>query len=107
MLDTPIRRLRFTGFVEGVSYLVLLFVAMPLKYWADMPLAVRVVGSIHGGLFILFFAVVAEVHFRRRPRLAGLWSRAALASVIPFGTFVFDRRLKRAESGDPVTAAAM
>jgi integral membrane protein len=68
MLNTPIRRLRFVGFVEGVSYLVLLFIAMPLKYWAGMPLAVRVVGMLHGVLFILFFAAVAEVHLRpRRP----------------------------------------
>jgi integral membrane protein len=105
MLDTPIRRLRFVGFVEGVSYLALLGIAMPLKYWAGLPLAVRVVGSLHGGLFILFFLAVAEVHIRRTPPLPGLWSRSFIASIVPFGTFVLDRWLKRAEAETPASAA--
>ena len=93
MLDTPIRRLRFIGFTEGVSYLVLLGIAMPLKYAADMPLAVRIVGSIHGALFILFFASVTEVAVRRPWWSADLWWKAAVASIVPFGTFIFDRWL--------------
>ena len=98
MFATPIRRLRLVGFLEGVSYLVLLGIAMPLKYWAGMPLAVRVVGSAHGALFILFFAAVADVYVRRSPVIPGLWSRAAIASIVPFGTFVFDAWLKKFES---------
>lgn len=97
MLATPISRLRLVGFLEGVSYLVLLGIAMPLKYWAGMPLAVRIVGSAHGGLFILFFAAVADVYFRRSPPIPGLWPRAAIASIVPFGTFVFDAWLKKFE----------
>lgn len=100
MLSTPIRRLRFIGFVEGVSYLALLGIAMPLKYLAGMPLAVRIVGSIHGALFILFFVAVAETYWRRKPAIAGLWPWAALASVVPCGTFVFDRWLYRIETAD-------
>lgn len=53
MLHTPIGRLRTMGFIEGMSLLILLFIAMPLKYWAGLPLAVTIVGSVHGGLFIL------------------------------------------------------
>lgn len=49
MLHTPIGRLRTMGFIEGMSLLVLLFIAMPLKYWAHHPLAVTIAGSIHGG----------------------------------------------------------
>jgi integral membrane protein len=98
VLDTPIRRLRLVGFLEGVSYLVLLGIAMPLKYWAGVPLAVRIVGSVHGGLFILFFAAVAEVHVRRPTKIPGLWTRAAIASIVPFGTFVFDAWVKKFET---------
>ncbi|KKJ79704.1 putative membrane protein YdzA, partial [Bacillus subtilis] len=48
MLHTPIGRLRTMGFIEGMSLLILLFIAMPLKYWAGLPLAVTIVGSVHG-----------------------------------------------------------
>jgi integral membrane protein len=52
---------RIVGFVEGLSLILLLFVAMPLKYMLDMPTAVTIVGSIHGGLFILYMVMVAIV----------------------------------------------
>lgn len=97
MMSTPIGRLRLVGFLEGMSYLILLGIAMPLKYLADMPIAVRIVGSLHGGLFILFFAAVADVARRRYPNLPGLWWRSTVASLVPFGTFVLDAWLKRRE----------
>lgn len=100
MLSSPLRRLRTIGFWEGVSYLVLLLVAMPLKYWADWPLAVRIVGTLHGGLFVLFILSVAEVTIRRPWWSLWFWGAAALASVVPCGTFVFDRWLGRVEEAD-------
>lgn len=100
MLNSPLRRLRFIGFWEGVSYLVLLLIAMPLKYLADWPLPVRVVGTLHGGLFILFILSVAEVTIRRPWWSLKFWGAAALASVLPCGTFVFDRWLRRVEKAD-------
>ena len=100
MLKTPIRRLCFIGVLEGISYLVLLGIAMPLKYFAGMPLAVRIVGSIHGALFVLFFLSVAEVTIRRPWWSRDFWFKAAIASVLPFGTFVFDRWLKQIETAD-------
>ena len=100
MLRTPLRRLRITGLLEGLSYLVLLGIAMPLKYFAGMPETVRVVGSLHGALFILFFIFVAEVTVRRSWWSLKFWACAALASVVPFGTFVFDRWLARVEMAD-------
>jgi integral membrane protein len=100
MLHTPIRRLCFVGVLEGISYLVLLGIAMPLKYLADMPLAVRIVGSIHGALFILFFVAVAEVTIRRPWWSKDFWFKAFVASIVPFGTFVFDRWLKKIEAAD-------
>jgi integral membrane protein len=106
MLSTPIRRLCLIGVLEGISYLVLLGIAMPLKYMAGIPLAVRVVGTIHGVLFILFFASVAEVTIRRPWWSGDFWLKAAIASVVPFGTFVFDRWLKRIEAADKAAASS-
>ncbi|MFW5972756.1 MAG: DUF3817 domain-containing protein, partial [Bacteroidota bacterium] len=54
MLRTALSRLRLIGFIEGLSYLALLGIAMPLKYMAGMPMAVRYVGWIHGVLFVLY-----------------------------------------------------
>jgi integral membrane protein len=100
MLSTPLRRLRLIGLLEGTSYLVLLLIAMPLKYAAGYPLAVQVVGAIHGGLFVLFVLSVLEVTLRRPWWSIGFWGGAALAAVVPLGTFVFDRWLKRVELAD-------
>ena len=86
-------RLRRIAFLEGISFLVLLGIAMPLKYLAGMPLAVRVAGSLHGGLFVLFLAALAHTAHTRGwsfDRISG----ALLASVLPFGTFVLDRQLR-------------
>jgi integral membrane protein len=108
MLGTPIGRLRFIGFVEGMSYLILLLVAMPLKYLAGMPLAVRIVGTAHGALFVLFFLSVAEVSKARGWWTGSFWGKAFIASIVPAGTFVFDRWLKRHEAADePATTEAV
>ncbi|MEM6785073.1 MAG: DUF3817 domain-containing protein [Bacteroidota bacterium] len=94
MLSSPIGRLRLAGLVEGTSFLVLLFIAMPLKYLADQPEAVSVVGWVHGVLFVLF-GVALLVAMQDEG-----WSlkKAAVifvAAVVPFGPFVIDRQLKR------------
>jgi integral membrane protein len=94
MLKTPLGRFRLTGIVEGISYILLLVVAMPLKYFADLPMAVTIVGGIHGALFILYILTLAHVYF------ADKWSFnqgliALIASVIPLATFYLDAQLKR------------
>ena len=87
-----LRRLRLLSFVEGTSTLILFGIAMPLKYFADMPLAVRIVGSCHGFLFVcLVFAFLLAIRWipvSKRLAFAGL-----IAAVVPFGPFVFDRWL--------------
>jgi integral membrane protein len=92
MFNTLIGRLRLTGLLEGISYLVLLFIAMPLKYIWGQPEAVRIVGSAHGLLFILFIYLIvqaaAEKDWDRRQVVMAL-----LSSVVPFGTFYADRKL--------------
>ena len=56
---------RMTGLAEGVSFLTLLCVAMPLKYFMGIPEAVRVVGLIHGILFLLYVGLLALLHVRQ------------------------------------------
>jgi integral membrane protein len=93
-LHSTLGRLRVVGLAEGVSFLVLLGIAMPLKYLFAMPAFVRVVGSIHGVLFIAFVYLVFSAMGSLR------WSfkqvaLALLASLLPFGTLVLDRKLRR------------
>jgi len=89
-----LRRFRWVAFLEGLSFVLLLFVAMPLKYYAGMPLAVRIVGGIHGLLFVAFLWALFEVTVERSWP-ARRWGLAFLSSLLPFGTFVFDRSLRR------------
>ena len=90
---SPASHLRSVAFLEGLSYLLLLFVAMPLKYLGDLPIAVSVVGPIHGALFAwLGMLVVGGLTSRGRPMS---WSvRIMVAALLPFGMFVIDRGLK-------------
>lgn len=92
-MKNPVSFLRSVGLVEAISWLVLLFVAMPLKYAWGMPLAVRIAGSVHGGLFVLFcFALWRVLNQTNWP-----FSRAALvfvASLLPFAPFIIDRRMR-------------
>lgn len=79
---------------EGISFLVLLFIAMPLKYLADQPMAVKIVGSLHGALFIAFMALAYFVKDQHNKNF-GWMVKAFLASIIPFGTFYMDREWKK------------
>ncbi|KAA0762363.1 hypothetical protein CN931_10575 [Bacillus sp. AFS054943] len=93
MLSTPIGRLRAIGLIEGISFLLLLFVAMPLKYFAGFATAVKITGMAHGVLFILFIFALIQVTIVHRKSI--LWALGAfVSSVIPFGTFVLDAKLK-------------
>ena len=101
---TPaLNRFRYVALAEGVSYLALLGVAMPLKYAFDMPMAVRVVGWIHGVLFMLYMLFG---HLAASDQKWGLTFRVWVfgASLIPFGTFVLDYQLRKSaspETGSP------
>ncbi|MEO7411982.1 MAG: DUF3817 domain-containing protein [Opitutaceae bacterium] len=92
-VSTALGRLRLVGFLEGMSFLVLLGVATPLKYLAGLPEAVRVVGMAHGGLFIAYIAAIiqAQLEYKDWPlRRSGL---VLLASFLPFGPFFVDRKV--------------
>ena len=90
--------LRSTAWLEALSFLVLLGVAMPLKHLAGMPMAVKVVGWIHGVLFMVFCAALLRAMIRHRWSLARA-TAIFIVALIPFGPFVFDRRITGWEAG--------
>ncbi len=98
-LRSPLGRLRVVSLMEGVSYLLLLGIAMPLKYLAEQPEAVQVVGSLHGALTILFVLAVAHVWLARRWSIVRV-AIALIASVIPFGAFALEASLRREDQTD-------
>lgn len=102
MFATPLARLRTLGLLEGASFLLLLFIAMPLKYLADQPLAVRYVGMAHGVLFLLYLLAIVPVALDQRWPLKTI-TLAVLASLLPAGPFVFDAKVLKplAAPGSP------
>ncbi len=90
-------RFRKVALAEGVSFLILLGVAMPLKYMANMPIAVTIAGAIHGLLFISFI-VLAYLVKEESNKTMGWMGKAFLASIIPFGTFYMDREWRKEET---------
>jgi integral membrane protein len=91
-----IRSLRLIGIAEGFSFLILLLIAMPLKYMFGFPLAVKYVGWAHGMLFILYIIAVISAIKAMRWGFTGVIV-AVVASLLPAGTFVLDRSLRRRE----------
>jgi integral membrane protein len=94
-----LNRLRLLSMVEGTSTLLLFGIAMPLKYFASMPMAVKIVGSLHGLLFvclaIAFLLAIWRVPISKKLAAAGL-----VAAVLPFGPFLFDRWLVDLRNAD-------
>ncbi len=88
---------RKVAFAEGVSFLVLLLVAMPLKYLANLPMAVTVVGGLHGILFVAFIVLAYMVKEEHNKNFKWML-KAGLASIIPFGTFYMDKEWKKEEA---------
>ena len=88
-----IKILRILGNIEGVSYLLLLGVAMPLKYFFDIPIAVKITGMAHGVLFIAYCILLLQCMLKFNWSLR-FGTYLFLATLIPFGTFVSDRKLK-------------
>ncbi|HEY1115598.1 MAG TPA: DUF3817 domain-containing protein [Chitinophagaceae bacterium] len=83
---------RLSGILEGISFLVLLGIAMPLKYMAGQPEWVRYVGSAHGALFVWY--VISVVLVRLRYPISNYKTALVLASsFLPFGTFYTDKKI--------------
>src|SRR6476660_3743084 len=102
LLRTPLGRFRLVALAEGVSVLVLLLIAMPLKYVGGHPEPVFYVGLAHGILFILYLitlALVASEKGWRRARVFGAW----VPSGRPAGTFVLEIALRRDQRAEAIT----
>jgi integral membrane protein len=93
---TPVARFRIVAFWEGISYLLLLFAAMPLKYGLGIDMAVRIVGMAHGVLFLGYCVTLTLAAQRLGLRLSVL---AFVLAFVPFGTFWLEARLRREEPG--------
>ena len=92
-----LRRFRMIGIAEGISFLVLLLIAMPLKYFFNFPEAVKVIGWLHGALFVAFIYFAFEVMGTLKKNF-GWFVKAFIAAFVPLGTFIFDRQLKKEEA---------
>jgi len=91
LLKTPIGRLRIIGFLEGISLLVLVFVAVPFKYFLGHPELVKLMGPIHGLLFCLFVFITLSVGVSYKWIFGKITWKVLVACIIPFGTFYVDR----------------
>ena len=92
---TPVLRTFITiALIEGISYVVLLAIAMPLKYFFDLPLAVKVVGWAHGVLFMAYGTLLAACWIRYKWSLGRVvWY--FIASLLPLLPFFVERSLKK------------
>ena len=88
-----IQTLRILGNIEGISYLLLLGVAMPMKYYYEMPMAVKITGMAHGVLFVAYCLLLVACMKKFNWSLK-LGAYLFIATLIPFGTFVSDRKLR-------------
>jgi len=87
-----LKTFRLLSLIEGCSLLLLLFVAMPAKYYFGIPEAVKIVGMIHGILFLSYLVMSLLVsHQEEWPVL--FWLLVLFVSVIPFACFILDRKL--------------
>lgn len=92
LFTTNVGRFKLVADLEGLSFLVLLLIAMPLKYMWGKPWLVQNIGMVHGLLFILYLLAILQ----NKAELGWDWKKSALAaflSVIPFGTFYVTRKM--------------
>ena len=93
LLKTNIGRLRILGLLEGASLLVLIFVAVPLKYGLHRPGLSQALGPAHGAIFLLFVVNALSVGVEHGWRFRTTTWKVILACFIPFGTFYIDRKI--------------
>ncbi|MES2379929.1 MAG: DUF3817 domain-containing protein [Bacteroidota bacterium] len=94
LFKTKIGRLRIIGMLEGISLLTLFFIAMPMKYIFDNPDGSKLIGPVHGALFLLFIINTLSVGVEQNWKAKTTW-KVLLACIIPFGTFYIDKKILR------------
>ncbi len=92
MLRTVLNRFRVISAIEGLSYLLLVFIAMPIKYMGENPYPVKLLGMIHGVLFIIFMISLFESKIREKWDI-GLMFQLFVLSLLPFGAFIIEKRV--------------
>lgn len=95
LLTSNVRQLRLIGWLEGLSLLLLIGVAVPLKHLYGNPALVRALGPVHGLLFLLFVIKTLSVGVEQRWRFAHTTWKVLLACLVPFGTFYIDHKILR------------
>lgn len=82
---------KIVAFLEGASLLILLFFAMPMKYFFQEPIFVKTIGMAHGVLFVAYIilAIMAKIEFNWSFKK---WTIVCIASVVPFGTFYVEKK---------------
>ncbi len=93
LFKTKIGRLRIVGFLEGVSLLILIFIAVPMKYYFENPSLSKTLGPIHGALFLLFIFNTLSVGIEQNWKFKTTTWKVILACFIPFGTFYIDKKI--------------
>ena len=93
LFKTKIGRLRIIGFLEGVSLLVLLFIAVPMKYYFQNPSLSKTLGPIHGAIFLLFLFNTLSLGIEQNWKFKTTTWKIILACFIPFGTFYIDNKI--------------
>ena len=93
LFKTSIGRLRNLGLLEGVSLLILVFIAVPLKYIFEEPTGTKIMGPIHGALFLLFIFNALSVGVEQNWSFKHTTWKVLLACIIPFGTFYVDSKI--------------
>lgn len=95
LFKTQTGRLRIIGFLEGISLLALVFIAVPLKYWQQAPAFVTFLGPVHGALFLLFIFNAMSVGVAQNWKFSKTTWKVIVACFIPFGTFYIDKKILR------------
>lgn len=96
MLKTGIGRFTIISMLEGLSLLLLVFVGVPVKYFFQDPLPVKILGPIHGGLFLLYIVMMIPVALDKKWNVFTI-VKLLIASIIPFGFIYIDRTILRPE----------
>ncbi len=95
---SSIDRLRLVSFIEGVSFVLLIFIGMPLKYKMDMPMPNKIFGMGHGILTMVFVFALFNAWADKEIDLKVSF-QTFVASLIPFGAFFMERKLKKLSKG--------
>jgi integral membrane protein len=93
LLKTNIGRLRILAFLEGISLLILVLITVPMKYIFHNPEGSKMIGPIHGALFLLFLLNTLSVGVEQNWKFKTTTWKVILACFIPFGTFYIDKTI--------------